>query len=896
MYVFMLSLLVIHDVVGHLCTLYYAPRCDLSVSFLGVMLNLLGMQRAFKIAPDEACLLASPPSFDPSICQVFLALWNGARIIIPRPGMIPSGQLGHVIDLYHVDVVMATPSQIGHVRSNYRPRIVCLGGEPYPQNSPDLNAHVKFNIYGITEMSVWASMCPIPETNSSGAMECSRMFWIGIPFDGTSMLVRNLKLLTVDEARVVISRVYCLDKCGVQQCSHIATFDDVIVNVPDCDWNVLDLVYEGNLCVGGESRLCRILNMNGNEVVNEVGMIDTGDVVYVVLQSNGVRLKFPAIIFVARTDGVSKLRGIRVHPDDVSCAISHFLENLVQVHTVIIDDELVSFIAGSNVNHGLLFKHVLSSFNVTIKIHLLNELPLTINGKIDIRALIKCHQDFNAVCAVTSIDILACKCVRLTRRMMRLISDYVGDAPVIDATSSFRTLGGSSFSSISLSEAIVACLDSEFDSKSAVSAADVIMMLLSDSSVDEIAFNLVHNVLQVPDCGRIVSSAINKSNHAIHQNHNHCTFPMLKCVDFTPFCVSCFLRSGVDQHHDFIVASHGGDVCLVRYLDGDVQCIWKQLLPDRIEGSCAVVVSSDNHCVAIPCYDGIVRLLSLDDGKVLHQVHSGMKFSPMSVVNTSNSVVITCADGLRIVQLDSDHVNCTLLKTYVKIAASAISKLHNGKFISAWTTHDGRCYFSCGDKVSCCHDLGSAVLCSPVWCGGYHDTCNVAYVSVVGRIAIVSVPYDTSEYSVQSISLNLDSNCFYSPIWRSYGSTGVLYVNMTNNIVAIPCDASGHAKVDEMLTFGSVHQASRADLRFVGQVCEDIGGQLVVMDDKARFFKLAGTSKNNPCLVMIHSESNDAFQTSACFSTPSLCTVDNMTIVAIGTRHDYVLFHQLCIV
>ena len=122
--------------------------------------------------------MASPFTFDPSLVDLFLAVSTGARMILVKPSIkaMPS-KLAEIIHNENVTFLQATPSfflQFGpQLSKNYllyssSPlRIIVLGGEAFPALktlseycSPG-NSTVFYNIYGITEVSCWATLSKI---------------------------------------------------------------------------------------------------------------------------------------------------------------------------------------------------------------------------------------------------------------------------------------------------------------------------------------------------------------------------------------------------------------------------------------------------------------------------------------------------------------------------------------------------------------------------------------------------------------------------------------------------------------------------------------------------------------------------------------------------------------
>jgi acyl-CoA synthetase len=135
-------------------------------------------RKIFNIHQTDVIFTASPFTFDPSIVDLFLTFSTGARMVLVKPSIkaIPS-KLAEIIRKEGVTFLQATPSfflQFGpqlsktHLLYPSSPlRIIVLGGEAFPAlktlsefSSPG-HSTVFYNIYGITEVSCWATLSKI---------------------------------------------------------------------------------------------------------------------------------------------------------------------------------------------------------------------------------------------------------------------------------------------------------------------------------------------------------------------------------------------------------------------------------------------------------------------------------------------------------------------------------------------------------------------------------------------------------------------------------------------------------------------------------------------------------------------------------------------------------------
>lgn len=164
-----------------------------------ILPNILDLRENFNIQQNDVIFMASPFTFDPSIVDLFLALSAGAKLIQVESSIkaMPL-RLAEIIRDECVTFIQATPSffrQFGHLSKTHllypsTPlRTVVLGGEPFPNpialeefRAPG-NCTVFYNIYGITEVSCWATLSKI-ESNDLPAD-------LGYPLSETDLRIVN---------------------------------------------------------------------------------------------------------------------------------------------------------------------------------------------------------------------------------------------------------------------------------------------------------------------------------------------------------------------------------------------------------------------------------------------------------------------------------------------------------------------------------------------------------------------------------------------------------------------------------------------------------------------------------------------------------------------------------
>ena len=112
------------------------------------------------VTPDDVILLSSPPTFDPHIIDMFLAVVSGATLLLRPRRLLTTGD----VTLDTVTILQCTPSLLLRLASAPRLRVLAVGGERCSiearrRLTQHLEAGVRvYHMYGLTEMSVWQTM------------------------------------------------------------------------------------------------------------------------------------------------------------------------------------------------------------------------------------------------------------------------------------------------------------------------------------------------------------------------------------------------------------------------------------------------------------------------------------------------------------------------------------------------------------------------------------------------------------------------------------------------------------------------------------------------------------------------------------------------------------------
>ncbi|NXC71705.1 ACSF4 enzyme, partial [Anhinga anhinga] len=322
--------------------------------------NIQHLKSIFEITQDDLLFLASPLTFDPSVVELFIALSSGASIlIVPNTiKMVPVELSAALFRHHHVTVLQATPTFLrrfgAHIikstvlSANTSLRVLALGGEAFPVLNllrswkHKENKTSVFNLYGITEVSSWATCYKIPEEVFSADFRTDFPIPLGSPLLGTKVEVRDTNGSTVLEG-------------------------------------------EGQIFIGGEERICFL----DDEITVPLGtMRETGDF---------VRVQNAKLFFLGRKDNQIKRHGKRFN---IEC-LQQAAEDLCQVEACAVtwyqQEKLILFVVSKG---DLEERETLKELQKRLPAHAVPDelvpikaLPLTSHGKVDISELNKIYQN-----------------------------------------------------------------------------------------------------------------------------------------------------------------------------------------------------------------------------------------------------------------------------------------------------------------------------------------------------------------------------------------------------------------------------------------------------------------------------------------------------------------------
>ncbi|MGD1257656.1 amino acid adenylation domain-containing protein, partial [Mycobacterium seoulense] len=282
-------------------------------------------------------------AFDVSVQEIFGALLGGGRlVVVPEPVVHAPEDLRALLIRERVSVLSQTPSEAGALSPEGLDAVaMVIGGEPCPPELVDRWApgRVMVNAYGPTETTVDAAISA-PLTEGAGAP-------IGPPVSGAAFVVLDRWLRPVPAGVV------------------------------------------GELYVAGRGVACGYLGRSGLTASRFVAcpfgvagtrMYRTGDLVR--WNADG------QLRYVRRADDQVKIRGHRIELGEVHAALTSF-DGVEQAAVIAREGRLVGYVTGA-VDPAAIraaLAERLPAYMVPAAVLELDAIPLTLNGKLDKRAL-----------------------------------------------------------------------------------------------------------------------------------------------------------------------------------------------------------------------------------------------------------------------------------------------------------------------------------------------------------------------------------------------------------------------------------------------------------------------------------------------------------------------------
>ncbi|MDV6305700.1 amino acid adenylation domain-containing protein [Rhodococcus cerastii] len=316
--------------------------------------NLVQSQRdLFGVEPDSRVLQFASPSFDASIFETLMAVGAGAGVVIVPAEVHGGRELEALIEHHQVTHACLTPTVLQVTDADAVPslRVVVMAGEA--ANSALLQRWSRqrsvFNAYGPTEGTVMSTCTTDQREWGQGAAPVT----IGGPTRGFDTVVLDARLRPVGN-------------------------------------NVV-----GELYLGGAGLAEGYVGQSGTTassfVANPFGagrLYRTGDLVRWVVESSVVRGGDRELEYLGRVDSQVKIRGHRLELSEVEAALLRH-RDVLQASVIGHGDSLAAYVVGSVEPREArdFLARTLPAYMVPGTVTVVDALPMTLSGKVDVSAL-----------------------------------------------------------------------------------------------------------------------------------------------------------------------------------------------------------------------------------------------------------------------------------------------------------------------------------------------------------------------------------------------------------------------------------------------------------------------------------------------------------------------------
>ncbi|XP_034036379.1 beta-alanine-activating enzyme [Thalassophryne amazonica] len=673
--------------------------------------NIIDLRSLFQMNTDDVIFLASPLTFDPSVVEIFLALSSGAQLLVVPTVIkkIPHRLAQVLFGKHRTTVLQVTPTLIGRfghhilkeevLSSGSSLRVLALGGEACP--SPALlkswrhianKTHI-YNIYGVTEVSCWASCYKIPETLLQECSSVPSHVPLGTPLMDTVLEVRDERGCVVKEGQGQmfiggLDRVCLLDgEDTVVPGTMRATGDWVDVNGGQ-------LYYLG--------RRDRLIKRHGKQVnldsLQQVILtVPEVDACAVCLYE---RFRLLAFVVASTSSDQKSATALAEHHKEAASSVELDLDE-----TDSADGELRRLIVNQ-------LSQLLPSYSIPDSLVLISALPLSRHGKVDMDALMKIYQRRRHLESDSSLgDVINTK-----QTIQRLWQETLGLAEhaAVEDESRFLLSGGDSLKALCLHEDILTVVG--------VTSPQLLEIIL-DGTFSDIVHHVAAVILKQPleirsesnkrhaeassagltkrerkdwtateqlteeeedSFRRRVVKVLRRAGEMIEMNFQNAEMskaPSLsrnlgsdqkescalalglswssdtgRCVDASPVIL---VQGGTDLRSagartSVIIGSHSHRV---QALDLDTgSLLWERVLGNRIESSAAV--SECGSLVVIGCYDGCVYFLCAASGETRWSFKTGDAVKSCPTVDPLTGLVIVGSHDGHVYSLNPKDQQC----------------------------------------------------------------------------------------------------------------------------------------------------------------------------------------------------------------------------------------------
>ncbi|XP_058693837.1 beta-alanine-activating enzyme isoform X2 [Poecile atricapillus] len=582
--------------------------------------NIQHLKSIFEITPDDVLFLASPLTFDPSVVELFMALTSGASIlVVPNTiKMMPMELSAALFHHHHVTVLQATPTLLrrfgAHIiksrvlSANTSLRVLALGGEAFPVLSllkswkHKENKTSIFNLYGITEVSSWATCYKIPEEVFSADFRTDFPVPLGSPLLGTKLEVRDANGSAVLEG-------------------------------------------EGQILIGGEERICFL----DDEITVPLGtMRETGDF---------VRVENAKLFFLGRKDNQIKRHGKRFNIEYLQQSVL----GLPRDSTGISKDAVFLYSGGDSLKALRFYEEI--EMLVGKAVPGLLEVILSHSIEAVYRHIIKMlfpdeEQLMNSdnvvkrKLRVSSGEELHGKYIKLTSERGHEIAS--GLIPFIALNR------GNNFFPMNFTKSCMQPKNTVWVGVEPLQQPSFLHSKAPGVMKSHVQRSELENRILT------LENKANKNDHSsVQQNHTKHSYSSVaelamcvrwksntrKCVDASPLVI---IPAKEEVSASVYVGSHSHAMQAIDLDLGEIK--WEKTLGDRIESSACV--SKCGNFIVVGCYDGLVYVLQSSDGEIHWTFVTEDTVKSSAVVDPSSGLIYIGSHDQHVYALDIYEKMC----------------------------------------------------------------------------------------------------------------------------------------------------------------------------------------------------------------------------------------------
>ncbi|MFC9517869.1 amino acid adenylation domain-containing protein [Nocardiaceae bacterium NPDC056970] len=410
---------------------------QVAVTHRGLATLSAEVRRRYRVGPGDRVLHGYDPAFDAALLEVLLAHTSGATLVVASSDVFAGAPLHDLLRRQRITHFLSTPAVLATLRPDGLDdlRVVASGGESLAPETAQVwcDGRLMLDAYGPTESTVVALLAELGDDTA-----------LGEPIPGTGILVLDAALRPVPLGGV--GEIY-LTGAGLAR---------------------------GYLGASGATAARFVASVSGAG-----RMYRTGDRAQV--RADG-RLRF-----LGRVDRQLKIRGARVEPAQVESALLQD-STIRQAAVTAVDGALIAFVCGDGIDPEAALGALTRSLpptSVPSRVHVLERIPATANGKTDFRSLTALARRL----AHTPSD-------RPLTGTEALVGDIVADVlgHAVDLDAGFFAVGGHSLAAVEVAGRLAASLGRDVAPRAVLEASTLAALSRTlDSAVGADRPELVRN-------------------------------------------------------------------------------------------------------------------------------------------------------------------------------------------------------------------------------------------------------------------------------------------------------------------------------------------------------------------------------------------------------------------